>query len=222
MSARYSAFALAPVSEATTVAAFRGCAPASTSLRTASRPWSRERRASAPRDGADHQHDLALRGLVRVAGGQLGGAAAHDLLVGLRQLAADGHLALRVELGQQRERAREPAGGLERHERAVGMRQHLAQLALLAREEALEVPPVGRQPRGHQRGDRRRRPRQHLHRQPGGDAAAHQHVAGVRHERHPGVGDERHHGALAHPCDQLRGTRLLVVLVVETSFALTP
>ena len=55
----------------------------------------------------EHEGDLAL-GRIGVARGELDGAAAHDLLEPLRQLAAHRNLAVRVELG--RSAADQPRG----------------------------------------------------------------------------------------------------------------
>ena len=220
MSARYRALALEPVSSATTPAALRGWAPAFTSRRSASTAAGSPAPASGVGRRADHEHDLALRRRARVALGELRCAAADDLLVRLRQLAADRDLAFRVELREQRERARHAPRRLEGHERPAGLGEHAPQLPLLARQEALEAPLVGGQPGGDERRDRSRRPRQHLDRKPGRDAGAHQHVARVRDERHPGVRHERHHSPIAHAPDELGGARLLVVLVVRHELGL--
>ena len=94
------------MSSATTFAAVFARAPDSTSVRTAStaagsRPVGRGR-------AADDDDDLAARVLGRVLGGELGGAAADDLLVQLGELAADRDRALRVELGQHGQRRADP------------------------------------------------------------------------------------------------------------------
>ena len=60
-----------------------------------------------------------------------------------------------------------------------------------ARQEADEAPALGRQPRGDERRERRARSGQHLDREPGGDARLDEDEAGVRDQRHPGIGDER-------------------------------
>ena len=87
VTARYRSFAAPPVSSATTEAAGRARAPASTSRRTASiAPGSAPVRGGA----APMTSTTSPRGgLARVALGQRGRLAAHDLLVELRQLAAD-------------------------------------------------------------------------------------------------------------------------------------
>ena len=97
--ALYSRLAGTPVSSATTAAARRGLAPASTSRLSASSagPMSFDRRLGR---ATDHQRHLAPRRLVRVARRQLGRRAADHLLVDLGQLARDRDRALGVERGQ--------------------------------------------------------------------------------------------------------------------------
>ena len=58
------------------------------------------------------------------------------------------------------------------------------------------------------------RPGQHFDGEAGRDAALHEHVAGIAHQRHARVADQRDDGAVAHLLDQLGGPRALVVLVV--------
>ena len=92
MSARYSALALVPVSSATTVAALRGLAPASTKRRSASS--GARRSGSVGLAGPRTRTISPFGGVAGVALGQLGRGPAHDLLVQLGQLAADRHLRL--------------------------------------------------------------------------------------------------------------------------------
>ena len=76
----------------------------------------------------------------------------------LGQLPADGDRALRVELGEHRERRGEPPWRFERDERAAALTENAAQLGAAARQEAHEAPAVGGKRRGDQRRQRRGRP----------------------------------------------------------------
>jgi hypothetical protein len=162
--------ARSPVSFATAAAAARGRAPAASSSRSA---------VSAARRSADDEHDLPARRVAREALGELRGDAARDFLVQLRQLAADRHGALRVELGEQRQRRGQPPRRLERDERLRGRGEQLGQLAALARQKAREAPARGRQAGGDQRGDRRARAGKHLDGQALAQARLQQLVAGI-------------------------------------------
>ena len=181
----------------------------------------RERRAqilvAARRRRPDHEHNLAPGWRLRVARRQVGGGAAHDLLVKLRQLATNRHRPLRVEFGEHCQRGGHPARGLECHQRLLVGEGRL-ELGAFARQEAGEAPVVGRQRACDERRERRRRPRQHLDREPGRDAGADQHEAGVRHQRHARVGDERDDVTVVHTLDELGRARLLVLLVVADEF----
>ena len=138
--------ALVPVSAATTPAAARGRAP----------DWTRRRRASTAKamsgdddggspGGADHDDDLALH-LVAEAPRELGERAAHDLLVHLRELAADRRRPVGSKGGQGCKRLRQAAGRLEGDDRLTAAQDALER-ARAARQEAFEAPAVGRQAR---------------------------------------------------------------------------
>ena len=162
-----------------------GCAPASTrraqrvqagglGARSAGTAGATDRR----RRRADHQHDLALRRRARVALGQLGGGArarpprAPSSARGRRPPRASGSSSASSASVAGRRRGDSNATSV-----SAARASSLSQLALLARQEPEEVPLVRGQARRHERGDRRRGARQHLHRQPRGHAAAHQHVS---------------------------------------------
>ena len=138
-----------PVRAATTLAAARGRAPDWTRWRRASTAKPTSLSCGAGGGGADHEDDLALD-VAAEAPRQLAERAAGDLLVHLRELAADGGLAVGGERGQRRQRLADPARGLEGDD-GLGRAQHPLHLAGPARQEALEAPAVGRQPGGDQR-----------------------------------------------------------------------
>ena len=134
----------------------RARAPDSTSLRTASTAAGssagalrarRRRRARSRRAG------LAPRSVAASSAAR----AADDLLVQLRQLAADGDGALGVELGEHASDAPTRRGD-SNATTVSGARETASSGAALAREEAGEAPDVGRQRARDERGDRRRRP----------------------------------------------------------------
>ena len=161
---------------------------------------------------ADHQDDLALD-VAAEAPRQLAERAARDLLVHLRQLAADGGGAVGGERGQRRQRLADPARGLEGDD-GLGRAQHPLHLAGAARQEALEAPAVGRQPGGDQRHRHHRGAGQDGDLEVAFDAAADQLVAGVGDRRHAGVGDEGDDVAALDPLRQLGRPRRFVALVV--------
>jgi len=128
--------------------------------------------------------------------GQLGQAAADDLLVDLGELAADHRLPVRAvrgrELGQ---RGRETPAGLEVDLGAPIFGQFGETPLALARppgREPLEAEPVGRQPGHGQRGRHRRRPGQRGHRDPGRRRGGDDPVAGIADPRSSRVRDQQH------------------------------
>ena len=114
----------------------------------------RDEVGSGARGRPDDQHHLAFRRRGPVARGNRGGSAPHHLLMHLGQLARDRHRSIRVARRQHRQRRRHPARRLERDQR-LGHREQALEVAPLARQEADEVPGVGRQPARHQRRERR-------------------------------------------------------------------
>ena len=175
------------------------------SPRTAPLP-ARHRRRARPRRGAQPDHDDELAaGRDRPVGGQRGELAerpADDLLVELRELAADGARAVVAAGGREVARAWPRAGRAPRTARvprssAAIRGQPLPPLAARPRQEPLERPA---RPRDARRGDRRedgRRARDRHHdparRRPRRD----QPLAGVGHDRRPGIGHQREVGAAA-------------------------
>ena len=139
------------MSSATTDAAARG-APASTSVRTAVDRGRVDARAR--RRAADDEHDLARGGLAGVARGELGGGAAHDLLVQLGQLAADGDRAASGSSSASTASDAPTRRGDSNATTRLRRGEDGLQRAALARQEAGEAPGVGRQRARHQRGQR--------------------------------------------------------------------
>ena len=174
-------------------------------------PRSRPRRA---RRAAPTTSTTSPRGgCSRVPRGELGGGAAHDLLVQLGQLAAHRDRALGVELGEHRERRRDPPRRLERDQRlGRGKAPARARRACAAgsRRTASGRPAARsrRAPRAPPTGPAAPRPRARRRRTPD------EHEPGVGDQRHAGVGHQRDHRAVAHRADELAGALALVVLVV--------
>ncbi len=187
-----------PVSLATTPAAGRGRAPASTSSRSAASASSRD--GARPARRRRTTSTISPRGgCSRVVRGQLGGAAAADFLVQLGQLAADRHRAL---AGRARRAAPASPPGAAGDSNATSVSGASASSAR-AHPRARGRKPTKRQrstgrPEATSARQHGARPRQHLDRQPGRDARAHEREARVGDQRHPRVGHER---------DQLRRPR---------------
>ena len=113
----------------------------------------------------EHERDLALRRLGEPLR-ELRRRPARDLLEPLRQLAADGHLPLRVGGRERAQRRGQPLRRLERDRRPRPAAQLLPQRRqplLAAREKAEEAVLLRDEPRGDERRLDRRRPRQHRH-----------------------------------------------------------
>ncbi len=134
----------------------------------------------------------------------------------LRQLAAHGGAALRSEgCGEVVERRGEALGRLEEDERArLGGKgcERLPPLPLLARHEALEREPVGRQARDRERHEHRGRPRERGDGHPPRRGLRNEGVARIAHGRHPRVAEHQHVLPRCDP-DELCGALLLVVVV---------
>ena len=218
VSARYSAFALVPVSSATTPAAGRARAPPRRPA-VAARP-APARAGLVDLGATDDEHDLAARPLLGVARGELRSRAAHDLLVDLGQLAADGHRPLGIDRRQHGQRRADPARRLEGHHTSGERRPPPARRFLRGRKPTKRHVAAA-SPR-HERGQRRAGPGQHLDLEPGRHARLHEHEAGIADERHPGIADQRHHRAGAHPLHELAAPAPLGVLVVAHALGRHP
>src|SRR5436190_4183586 len=161
--------------------------------------------------GGDDDDDLAAD-LVAKPPGELTQRSAGDLLVQLRQLAADGRPALGRKRRERSERLGQPARRFERHDR-VGNREEAFELAAAPRQESDEPPARDRQRRGHEGRDDRRGARQDLDLQPALDALADEPVARVGDRGRARVGRQRDACAALDPLRQ-RGSPLGLVAVV--------
>jgi 4-amino-4-deoxy-L-arabinose transferase-like glycosyltransferase len=172
-------------------------------------------RRSARRCTGDDDGHLAAHGVARRRGPERREAAAVDLLVPFRQLAADGRLAVAERGFGGGEEEAEPAPGLEEDERArLGGERGEAGRARrrTVGEEPLEDEAVGGDA-GH--GDERhrgRRPGDRHHRDAGVDGAAHEVIPGIGDAGRAGVADEgdaragrepRDDGGRARPLDRV-------------------
>ena len=147
------------------------------------------------RPRADDQRDLPPRRLGDERR-DLGGGAAHDLLVELGELAADRDRPAGPRLGQSAEGLGKAARALERHGRHVDAREALHQRPALGRPPRQEAqhhePALPGQARRRQGRRDRARAGDHRHGSPGGERGAHQALARVAHEGHPGVAHQGH------------------------------
>ena len=121
-------------------------------------------------------------------------------LVSSRQTAAGRSGASAASAAQ---RGGQPPRRLEGDD-GLGRLQHPLELAGAARQEPLEAPAVGGQPRGDQRRRDRRRPGQHLDLDAALDAGPDQPVARVGEDRRAGVGEQRDPGAALDRLGELR------------------
>ena len=147
---------------------------------TAPRPHRRRRRRSRRAPGRRAAHAASSASGPRTISSYV--------LVSSRHTAAGRSGAER--LGHRRERVVQPVRRLEEDHRAALVGQQLERpgaLARLARREALEAEPVGRQAGQGERGQHGARSGRRRDRQPGGDGGADHPEAGVGHGRHAGV-----------------------------------
>src|SRR5262249_50996892 len=165
-----------------------------------------------------HDRDLAARLVcLRSLARERTEVAAPDLLVELRELAADCGLArtkLRGEVGERRRDARPTLEQNERCRNALELVDARAPRSLLRWQKSLEQEPVGGKAAERKRCEDRRGSRQCRHARARSTRFAHELVTGVGHERRPGVRDQRHGGAAGEPGDELRSRLGGVVLVI--------
>ena len=195
------------------LAAARGRAPARTRPRRAStaKPmsWLAVSRAGPMTT------TISPRDVVAEAAHQLAEGAAGDLLVELRQLAADGGRAVGREGRERRRATRGSRRGRLEGDHRLGRLEDALELAGAARQEADEAPAVRREPRGDQRGGHRRGARA-APRAPGrgrcrrGSGGS----RGPRSPGVPGVGDQGDRVAALDHLGELAGAVGLVLLVV--------
>ena len=222
VSARYSSLAPTPVSRATTAAAGRARAPASTQV-AQRRAAPRSREAAPRRRRADHQHDLAARRRsprsARPARRRCRGALPRAACVSSRQTAAGRSAS---SSASARSVPREAARRLERHERLAGLlpaaaassarlrgRKPTNSQRSAGRPEATSAVVTALGPGSTSTCDARRQ------------ALAHEREARIGHQRRARVGHQRHDRARAHARHQLARSRAFVVLVQAHQLAPT-
>ena len=165
--------------------------PPSTSSRSASSASSRDAALGAAR--ADHEHDLAARGVGLVVLGQLAARCRAGLPRGASSArgtpppGAAGRASASSRSVPARRRGDSNATSV-----SPALRQQLLELGALARQEADEEPALGRQAGGDERGHDGARPGQHLDRKPSARHARTSAKPGIGDQRRARVGDERH------------------------------
>ncbi len=147
------------------------------------RAWRAARRRGRPRPWAARRRRSGPRALARCA---------HDLLVDLRQLAADRGGAVGIGVGEHAQGGCDARRGDSKATSVSGRGEELLELAALAGQEAHEPPGIGGQRGGDERSQHRRGPGSTSNRQAGGHASRTRTKARIGHQRHPGVGDQRH------------------------------
>ena len=210
------------MSRATTPAATRRCAPAATSSTTAATAASS---SAAGRVGRpDHERHLALRRYVEPLG-EGGCGLTDDLLVELRQLAADRDAPVRIGRREARQSRRQALRRFERDRRMRPRRQLLPQrrpLLLAPREVAHEPVLLACEAARDERGLDGRRPRQDRDGDPRGDRGGDEPRPRVVDAGKAGVGDERDPLAGLEPRDEIDEAGRLVVLVIREEPRLDP
>ena len=143
----------------------------------------------------DDQRDLAERARLAVALGERAQRVANEFLVRLGELARDAGAAVgaqhRGQILERRARAQRRFVEHQRERQRAHALEQAAARAALARREAQEHEPIGRQPRRDQRRQHRRRPRDRHHRRAGGDRGRDDAKSRVGEQRRARFGDQR-------------------------------